>query len=922
MPKYISIRTAVLTGCLVLFASAHPNPVLANAKNTALSASKFERDLESLFGAAVATKHGAMTIRQRKDNAGRIRKQIIVGPAFSEIQLDQDGDGTVDFWEIKRAEKTVSASQPNRGRFLRLNVSERTGEGTFEVAYILDPNGRTYNLLRTEFSRADRKMYSDSAPESFEASDVPAAAPAPMPSETSTDIPGSDKSLRDERFDLEEDQRWRENQSRVIGPDLLCMSDESTSGRLAGLQREWWRILKYDADSRVDRLTEKLKESQMFDSECRKSEYKKDFNKIAKSLAELMMTSSKGEPYLGRQSGGFLRCLEQSGLGQTAAKIEENFLSGLNSEYRSTRAISCDFKPGAPGLARPGHATDSKQVIVHICLKDEEKETARTADGSVQTYKNVLFHELMHVADVKSEDLAHAAQACCGEKSKDQASSCAKLDRLVEAEKRYAQLETFISRDGTIVPLLAELNVKFGATGTSDLYRNFLLGLDKYKRGPPPAGVFETGLISNEDFSKCLKSASETECRDQWIRHIESFTDDFFKRECRKHAGSARSQCGKVTTEFKKRLASTVANSMIQLKSEVDNGEPKQCRLDSGKSWVGTHAMRFFHRLLSAANAVEDDCETGIHIPPAPSLDLGTKSPTFSVPGAGDIGGVVSRPGADSNIVTRPSEPTMPIRIPDQSPLPVTRVTEQSGGRSVAERSYQRATDVAGITTRGLKDLRDSIVPKAVAADRSGGKPSRLDGDEPFIAFRPTKSDAKALKIDNPFAANRTVASLVLPKNASALTSKSPSSSSAADLPSPNPPTAVGSQSIKRVTPPSSANKPGQKASGDNLIRDSQAAVKDGAPDAPGSQAALNAGTTTSAREPAQSFALFEGLFTFRYRLIESRLNDLKLQQELIDRGIKIIRADRRIIGAKKNVKTCYKYVGEEEPLKTPCEKK
>lgn len=928
MPKQISKRAAVLFGCLSLFSIAQPNQAIGSSESESGKSAKFERDLESLFGAAIATKHGDMTIRQRKDSGGRVRKQIIVGPTFSEIQLDQDGDGTVDFWEIKSGEKTVSASEPNRGRFLRMNVSERAKDGTLEATYILDPNGRTYNLLRTEFSSADRRMYSDSAPDSFEASNVPAASPAFMPLETPTEGAGTNQPKRDERFELE-DQSWREYQSRYIGSDLVCLSDESTSGRLAGLQRDWWRILKYDVDGRVDRLTDKLKESKMFDSSCRDSRYKNDFDKIAKSLAELMMTSSKGEPYLGRQSGGFLRCLEQSGLGTTAAKIEQNFLSGLNSEYRAERAIACDFKPGAAGLARPGQTTESKQVILHMCLKDEEKETARTADGSVQTYKNVLFHELIHAADVRSEELTHAAQACCGEKSKDQAGSCEKLDRLVAAEQRYAQLETYMSRDGTIVPILAELNAKFGATGTADLYRNFLLGLDKYKRGPPPAGVFESGLISNEEFSKCLKSSSEKECLDQWTKHIENFTDEFFKRECRKHAGAARSQCGKLTSDFKKRLANTIANSMIQTKSEVDNNEPKQCRVDSGKTSVARNAFRFFQRLFSAANAVEDDCATGINIPQAPAVDLGRKSPTFSVPGAGDTDTVVSRPGGDSSIVTRPSAPTQPIRFPNGSPLPVTRVTSPDSGRSVAERSYERVTNIAGLTTGGLKALRASIVPRAIAADRSGNNSKRLNGDEPFIAFRAPKSEGKALKVDNPFAANRSAASLVLPKGGSALISKSsvsPTDSGA------NPAKGSGAGEGPSIPGASFANNPGgstlnqsvpkggggQKANSENPNIASQATTKNGIPDTSGAQASL--AKSPPNREPAEVLALLDGLFTRKYRLIENRLNDLTLQQNLIDRGIKIIGADGRLIGAKNTVKTCYKYVGQEQPLKTPCE--
>ncbi|MDZ4084261.1 MAG: hypothetical protein U1E10_15065 [Bdellovibrionales bacterium] len=938
MLKPIFNRTAVLSGCLFLVATIGlANSIARAASNN--GATKFERDLESLFGAAIATKHGEMTLRQQKDSSGIVRKQILVGPAFSEIQMDQNADGTVDFWEVTRGEKTVAASNPSRGRFLRMNVTERSKEGTFEAFYVLDLDGRRYNLLRTKFDRADRKMFSESVPESFSASDIPEAPVIPASSTATSST---------ERFDLE-DQSWREYQSKLWGPDLLCVSDDSSTGRLASLQREWWKILKRDADGRVDRLTQKLKDSKMFDSSCRKAGREKDFDKIAKSLSELMMTSSKGEASADTQSRGrYLRCLENSGLGITAARIEQNFLSGMNDPYRAENPIRCDFKPGAAGQANPGYANHTaKQIVLHMCLPDEGK--AKTIDGSAQNYKNVLLHELIHIAGVQSEAMTHAAQACCGEPTDNRVSACGKLDKLIAEERRFTELEAFLARDAEMAPLLSELNAKFDANGTADLYRKFLLGLDNYKRGAPPKGVFENGIISNEEFSKCVKTSSETQCREQWVRHLESYADEFFKKDCKKIViGASKSQCKNVSADFKSRLANTIARSMIQLSSDRDPADPQICKTETPSSFFGGRTVQLLWKFVSPAIAVEEvPCEDGVVAPPAPpivrpppstvagevppvapigstpSLNPGMKSPTISVPGDSDSGGVVSRPGGDSSVVSQPPVPSRPIGVPDRSPLPVTRVTSPSSGRTVAERSYQRATDVAGLTTRGLKDLRDSIVPRAVAADRSGSKSARLDGEESFIAFRPTKSESKALKIDNPFAASRATASLVLPKGGSSLLSKSASPASDIGVGSVAPmATNVGGQSGggSLPSPKATSTSFGGKTAGDNLVSGSKTTTKDGSAVDPNAQPTAPGGKSATSREPAQAAALLEGLFTRRYKLIEGRLNDLRLQQLLIDRGIKIIGADGRMIGAKKTVNTCYKYVGQEFPLKTPCE--
>ncbi|MBN8539005.1 MAG: hypothetical protein J0L82_01360 [Deltaproteobacteria bacterium] len=933
MPKYISKRTAVLSGCLILgLLFAHPNLALGGSE------SKFERDLESLFGAALATKHGSMIIRQRKDDAGRVRKQIFVGPSFSEIQLDQNADGTVDFWEITRGEKTVLATNPSRGRFLRMNVTERSKEGTFEAFYVLDLDGRRYNLLRTKFDRADRRLMSESVPASFAAEEIP---DAPSKSIAPGFIGGVEKSEVD-RFPID-DFNWRYYQVNYFGNQLLCESDDMAKGRAASLQREWWKILKHDAKERVDLLTAKLKESKMFDSSCQKPGRENDFEKIVSSLAELMMTSSKGEPSADSESRGrYLKCLEQSGLGINAARIEQNFLSGLNNP-RSDRLISCDFKPGTRGKAQPGYANHTtKQVVLHLCLPDEG--IATTTDGSAQNYKNVLFHELVHISGIENEDLTHAAQACCGDPTNPigrRKTACGKLDQLVVDNHRFLALESHFARDEQMATLLSELNVKFQEDGTAELFRGFLLGLDK------------AGIIDDSAFSNCLVTLRGETCRASWAERISKYATDFFRQDCQNIVvGSKRLMCGQVSESFRERLATSISNSLIELRTDGETVNPRSCQIEPNSSRLFGRAapiFQFLRNYFSRANADYNvPCEDGMVVPPRrpitqvppsnipgevrpivwnTSIDLGMKSPSISVPGASDLDDVVSRSGSDQSVATAPSVTSLPVRDPDRSPLPVTRVTSLSSGRSMAETSYQRATDVAGLATRGFKYLREAIVPQAIAvADRSQSNSKRLTSEGSFIAFRPTRSDLKALRIDNLFAANRTAAVSVKTNGGTSFSLNSTrnvgdvgaasrfgdrganAGISVVSSTAPKPPSAAGNLSA----PQASATESSDKASSRSSMQAGAATVK-----------------PKAGRDPAQAVAspdlqeqpdLLVGLFTKRYRLVERRLMDLKVQQQLIDRSIKVIGSNGRIVGAKKRYKTCYEFAGQERPLKTPCE--
>lgn len=944
-----SVRQSVgfswLLGVLVSVLWASPEVAEATTSDT------FRREVESLLGATVQTKQGVAQIRQKRDESGRVRRLFISGRGFSELQMDENGDGTVDFLEVTKDNKTITASQPYRGRFLRLVVSDKTKSGRLEATYVLDPNGRRYSLLKSRLFTPDAVLNMEgNAPANFEATD--ALAPVSMDASVAaaaSSVPEAGRS----RVDLADEESWRSYQAETWGPDLSCVSDETAIGRLASFQRSWWKALKYDFNDNTDKLTERLSTAKIFDESCRKPGQESNFKALSSALSEVMMSSSKGEPLPSTATRGrYLRCLELSGLGQVAAKIEMHFLQSLDGGSGVQRPIQCDFRSGQAGISKPAFMfPDTKHIKVQLTAADQGK--TKTAQGSWFNYKNALFHELIHVAGISSEEMTHAAQACCGEPTDDRPSACAKLDNLVLEERRFLELETFLARSGLMDPIYSDLYGKFDDPHTNDLYRKFVLGLDVYKKG----SLFERGLLSNEEFTKCVRAESEVACREKWTRHIADYTADFFSKECRKYVPAPkRREClalGK-SSSFQNQMATAVAHSLIKLSVDpAEPGSPALCvsARVTPETWPARYAkgiLAIFGVATAVANDSED-CEgtSGIQIgePSAPVRPSPGSTSTGEVPrlettpppatGTGDLAtpggpgtrlvvpgkndldsaaGGNSAPGGDSSVVANPARP----RNPNRSPLPVSEVTTPGGARSVVDRTYRRATDVAGLTTRGLRDLRNSILPRAVASERDRRSRVEQGGDAEFIAFRPKREEAQSVKIENPFASGN---SLIL-ASASSVASGSGGSSdgghsvgSSASVPS-----AFGAQGKDKGARSARGGDGAGKSLSDGGRGASASASGGGSLSGP--SVTSKSMTANAAAKPARAPANFdiEILLRMRYRDLEPRLNEISVQQALIDRRIQVIRANGSIVGSKRGVQSCYKYAGQERPMKTPCD--
>ena len=97
---------------------------------------------------------GDVVVRQSLAPNGRVMKRLLMSKELSELQMDENADGVMDLWEVKKGSLTVSASDPLGGRFMRLTISDKVSQGILKAEYMLSRDGQDYALWRATIERA------------------------------------------------------------------------------------------------------------------------------------------------------------------------------------------------------------------------------------------------------------------------------------------------------------------------------------------------------------------------------------------------------------------------------------------------------------------------------------------------------------------------------------------------------------------------------------------------------------------------------------------------------------------------------------------------------------------------------------------------------------------------------------------------
>lgn len=333
------------------------------------------------------------------------KRQILFGPGYYELMVDDDQDGSLDLWEIAKGKKTLRFSQPSKGVFQRIEVSDFQKEITASKEFFFHPRFKAYVLFRQSKSSNIKKY------------------------------------LRDDIL--------------IDGP--VCRLDPAIGSQATQLRAIVERLKRSPTDTA---LADYLKDrhASLFSENCYKAPQgsEKLLSQLTHSVDKILTSepTSSGNPT-------FLGCLRARGLSGHAARIEARIFSSMgfgedHSFAKSQQAacfqgplISCPIENSRTESTVKGlYDESSGQVEIHMSEKmatdlgvfsglfptSAEEQKKVNPDSKVGNYEVVLFHELLHASGIGSESMAHAATDCCAFGLNSGAEACTQLQKLVGRE--------------------------------------------------------------------------------------------------------------------------------------------------------------------------------------------------------------------------------------------------------------------------------------------------------------------------------------------------------------------------------------------------------------------------------------------------------------------------------------------------------
>lgn len=856
-----TLFTPLLSWVLVFSMALSPAVAVASSKLPDSNSAIPQRQLQRLFGRQIKTINGEFSVRQIVGASGRPYKQMIVGPRFSEMQIDPDQDGRVDIWEIETSLVRVTFSNPARGQFALMSVVDRNdSRGVITASYVLSADGMSYLHDQSVFKPAGTAAYSETRR---------AAEPNPLSDFEPIDV------------DVDADAKFQ--MERLTSP-YQCL--DLANDPVARAQREWWKFLRDQGKLSRDDLAGKLRDSMMFDANCRQPKFASDFNALTRGIADIMMTSSTGLMGSERSDRGkFLQCLEASKLDLTAARIEKKFVRAIMvpGPLQDPPAVTCNWDPAGGNVKASYVEKDASgnyldQIDLRMCLRHEG--SGLYPYGAPVSYQNLLFHELLHSAGFAAEEDVDKIVGCCGDRigdrDGDRTKACEEVDAMASGMRRVARLESRLGRNKTAIdPLIYKMEAAFNSRtaplGASKVYKAYL-----------------ERLATEVDFDACLgfNGDEQANCRVDQYEKISELTEKFFNKRC---VGLVEKMQAANCRAYEKNVGLDLARAVT---------EGLYGKLGCRSSSALLFKRNFFALLFFGSNAVAAEaCD----LSDAPGRDseargaaTGDRPPQLDAP---QLRTIVPSPVEGERIgsggLAVGSQPA-PIVLPERgsaSPLPISRIDSEPRPARYVEDRYRQATDIAGRAMAGLSKLRKAILPEAGASEGGSGVQTE------FVVFRPGQARGPSATVETPF------------KNWRGLASVAASAATAAMPAAPKVNSAAGMPAADKLAISAGARASHKSASDPAPLSSVRAPSASGA----ASTARLSAPSVGEKRRAASSVS-FEDLFRRPYREIEFRFVEVDVIERLIQQNISIKDAKGQLHGSSRALKK-YKFVRQDRPL-------
>lgn len=504
------------------------------------------------------------TVTQERDSRGRVTKEIITSPDFSEINVDSDGDGLNEHWEVSSVKDgvTVTARAPYHGQYTRLEVEQRRKHGFVNLTYAYQEKTNTYRLVTSSYQKYGYYSYA---------------------------FQGAEELV----YAGQGNTMCRDQDSKVFAEasDWKAILDRLTNGTKEGGQK-----LKCVMD---------YYEKTLFEPSCFNDKFKDSLDDIKGGIVEVLMSVYTKTDPSGSPRATFLQCLNENGLNTHAARIQRKANQLLLDITQALKgggkmpSLSLSAARFCEEVQKTKLQTPLQNVIrsykPFTCFTDSSStDTARYLDGerdqvaflrpksqiempasnytNQHAYASFAFHEMLHSSKIANEDLTYSIQWCCGDADRIGMDSppCQRMHDILEGDKLVDTYETNLGSESPTYWDFRrdEIDKKFGTGIGSTFMKDFFQTLDS------------SSTADRHTYEKCMASASsesgKKSCLDTYKKKLAQLTKDYFNdpSTCKAFSRYASNPSAINCAQMGDKLASVMSNIQNSLAAPIPARKP------------------------------------------------------------------------------------------------------------------------------------------------------------------------------------------------------------------------------------------------------------------------------------------------------------------------------------------------------------
>ena len=495
---------------------------------------------------------------QDQDFRGRVTREMIVSPSYTEFVSDPQGTGQHEIWELSAPARglSVRARNPIAGKYSILEIEKKRRGGTLLMTFTFMPKRNLYELTATRFTREHRQLAQSLVLDT------------------------------------------KDSNGRYVP---ACVDPTAVQASAT----EWLNIVQKLSANGVDAAQQKLQcylrryQNAVFGPNCMGSDFASGMDQMRAGMIDVLLSAKKGVP-----ADRYMQCLSDNGFSTHETRMEAGF-ANLEEQLkavadsdpemaaalknpaamaalctkpssitkligRSTPPVDCQLSAADSEAAEYiGGQTD--QVIFHVSpaqiasnagIASEFKSKPPTSSESSNLTRNVygsyFFHELLHKSQIEDETVVYGLQNCCDGRPGDHSGDCRKAQKIAGdqtlADRYNTTFEQSISGYNN---LEAQIEKGYGTDGAKAMMHSYFNGFDAHKEN------------AQRSYNQCVQATPTCDqtCKDKcasgYVDDMAKFSKDFFNdpKYCAPYYKKAQDSTAITCSQISEQLSTLFASA-------------------------------------------------------------------------------------------------------------------------------------------------------------------------------------------------------------------------------------------------------------------------------------------------------------------------------------------------------------------------